>query len=164
MSGKQKEHFMFVYTTVLYEYMKSLRNDVHNLLDNVHVPIKIYLKIYNDIVYITNKWRHIRITFIFGWIEQRTREQIQIIVWQMWVDCQGKVKHILYNHLLRQFSNQIPDTWFNVCIYTDIEIVPPTYFETVQNGCMHSIVLNITLYSQLHLWLIFSTSYGTKVY
>jgi hypothetical protein len=29
--GKQIEHFMFVYTTVLYEYMKSRRNDVHNL-------------------------------------------------------------------------------------------------------------------------------------
>jgi hypothetical protein len=111
-----KRTFYVVYTTVLYEYMKSLRNDVHNLSDNVHVPIKIYLKIYNDIVYITNKWHHIRITFIFGCIEQRTREQIQIIVWQMWVDCQGKVKHILYNHLLQQFSNQIPDTLFNVCI------------------------------------------------
>jgi len=51
--------------------MKSLRNDVHNLSDNVHVPIKIYQKIYNGIVYITNKRHHNRIIFIFGWIEQR---------------------------------------------------------------------------------------------
>ena len=50
MSGKQNEHFMFVYTTVLYEYMKSLKNDIHNLSDNVrtfyvcvhHSPVWIH--------------------------------------------------------------------------------------------------------------------------
>ena len=29
--------FMFVCTTVLYEYMKSFRNDVSNLFDNTHM-------------------------------------------------------------------------------------------------------------------------------
>ena len=32
--------FMFVGTTVLYEYMNSLKNDVCNLLVNTHVRIK----------------------------------------------------------------------------------------------------------------------------
>jgi hypothetical protein len=46
---------MFVCTTVLYEYMKSLRNDVNNLFDNTHVLLKIYPEFYHSIIYIANE-------------------------------------------------------------------------------------------------------------
>ena len=55
--------FMFVCTMVLYKYMKSLRNDVHNLSANAHVRRKISQEFYHDIVdmYIANEGCHIRI-------------------------------------------------------------------------------------------------------
>jgi hypothetical protein len=40
----------FVYTMVLCEYMKSIRNGVNNLSDNMHVRIKIYLEFYHSII------------------------------------------------------------------------------------------------------------------
>jgi len=43
---------MFACIMDLYEYMNSLRNDFNNLLDNVHVPIKIYQEFYHSIIYI----------------------------------------------------------------------------------------------------------------
>ena len=52
---------MFVCTTVLYENMNSLRNDVCNLLVNMHVRIKIYHEFYHCIIYIANEGRHVRI-------------------------------------------------------------------------------------------------------
>jgi hypothetical protein len=48
---------MFVCTMVLYKYMKSLWNDVHNLSNNTHMQSKI--KFYYGIVYIANEGRHI---------------------------------------------------------------------------------------------------------
>ena len=41
---------MFVCTTVLYEYMKSFRNDINHLVGNVHVRI-ICHKFYHGIIY-----------------------------------------------------------------------------------------------------------------
>jgi hypothetical protein len=41
---------------VLYEYMKSLRNDVSNFFNNTHVRIKIYRDFYHNIVYL-GQWR-----------------------------------------------------------------------------------------------------------
>jgi len=58
---KQFENFMFVCTTVLYEYMNLLRNDVYNLFVNMHVRIKIYLEFYYGIIYIANEVHHVRI-------------------------------------------------------------------------------------------------------
>ena len=52
---------MFVCTTVLYEYMKSLRNDVNNLFDNTHVLLKINPEFYHSIIYIANDGCHVRI-------------------------------------------------------------------------------------------------------
>ena len=52
---------MFVCTTVLYEYMKSLRIDVFNLFVNTYVRIKIYREFYQCIIYIANEGRHVRI-------------------------------------------------------------------------------------------------------
>jgi hypothetical protein len=40
---------MFVCTTVLYEYMNSLKNDGNNLLGNTPVLIKIYQEFYHSI-------------------------------------------------------------------------------------------------------------------
>ena len=57
--------FMFVCTTVLYEYMTSFRNDVNNLFDITHVRIKIYGELYHCIIYITFEERHVRVTFNF---------------------------------------------------------------------------------------------------
>jgi hypothetical protein len=37
---KKYEYFMFVCTTVLYEYMNSHGNYVNNLFDNTHVQLK----------------------------------------------------------------------------------------------------------------------------
>ena len=53
--------FMFVCTTVLYEYMNSLRNDVCNLVVNTHVRIKIYRAFYHCYIYRVNEGRHVRI-------------------------------------------------------------------------------------------------------
>ena len=51
----------YICTTVLYEYMNSLRNDVYDLLVNKHVRIKIYQEIYHGIIYIDNEGHHARI-------------------------------------------------------------------------------------------------------
>ena len=40
--GKLLNILMFVCATTLYQYMKSYRNYVFNLSDNIHVRIKIY--------------------------------------------------------------------------------------------------------------------------
>ena len=56
--------FMFVCTTVLYEYMNSVRNDVCNLFVNTHVLIKIYRDFYHCVIYIANEGRHVRINKI----------------------------------------------------------------------------------------------------
>ena len=45
----------YIWTTVLYEYMNSLRNDVYDLLVNKHVRIKIYRVFYHGIIYIDNE-------------------------------------------------------------------------------------------------------------
>jgi hypothetical protein len=52
--------FMFVCTTVLYENMISLSNDVCNLFVNTHVRIGIYCKFYHCIIYIANEGRRVR--------------------------------------------------------------------------------------------------------
>jgi hypothetical protein len=55
--------FMFyIYTTVLYAYINSFRNDVYDLFFNTHVQIKIYREFYHCIIYIANnEGRHVRI-------------------------------------------------------------------------------------------------------
>ena len=52
---------MFVCTTVLYEYMNLLGNDVYNLFVYTHVRIKIYQEFYHSIIYIANEGHHVRI-------------------------------------------------------------------------------------------------------
>ena len=49
----------------MHEYMKSLRNDVNNLLDNKHVKIKIHWQFYHNIIYIANEGHHVRILIRF---------------------------------------------------------------------------------------------------
>jgi len=44
---------------VLYEYMKSLRNYVNNLFDNMHVRITIYREFYQSIIYIAKEGRYV---------------------------------------------------------------------------------------------------------
>ena len=67
MQRNKTSFFMFVCITVLYKYMKSLRNDVHNLSANAHVRRKISQEFDHDIVdmyiclYIANEGCHIRI-------------------------------------------------------------------------------------------------------
>ena len=39
MLRNKYEYLMFVCTTVLYEYMKSILNDVNNVFDNTQVQI-----------------------------------------------------------------------------------------------------------------------------
>ena len=56
---------MFVCTTVLYEYMNSLRNGVYDLFVNTHVWIKIYREFYHGIIYIAKEGRHVRIMGIW---------------------------------------------------------------------------------------------------
>ena len=51
---------MFVCTTVLYEYMNSLRKDVCNLFVNTHARIQIYREFYLSIIHIANEGRHVR--------------------------------------------------------------------------------------------------------
>ena len=58
MSRNNSRIFMFVCTTVLYEYMNLLRNDVYNLFVNMHVRIEIYLEFYRGIIYIAIEGRH----------------------------------------------------------------------------------------------------------
>ena len=55
---------MFVCSTVLYAYMKLLRNDVNNLFDNKHVRIKIYREFHHGISYIANKGCYVSISYI----------------------------------------------------------------------------------------------------
>jgi hypothetical protein len=55
---------MFICTTVLYECMNSLRNDVCNLFVNTHVRIKIYWEFHHGIIYIVNEGRHVDIYII----------------------------------------------------------------------------------------------------
>ena len=52
-----------VHHVPIYRYLKSFRNCVHNLSDNMHVPSKIYLEFYHSIVHIANERRHIRIVY-----------------------------------------------------------------------------------------------------
>ena len=52
MSRNNLRIFMFVCTTVLYEYMNSFRNDVYDLFINTHVQIKINQEFYHGIIYI----------------------------------------------------------------------------------------------------------------
>ena len=47
---------------VLIEYMKSLKNDVNNLMDNTHVRIKVCRVFYHDIIYIHNEERRVEIS------------------------------------------------------------------------------------------------------
>jgi hypothetical protein len=56
---------MFVCTTVLYEYMNSLKNDGNNLFGNTPVLIKIYQEFYHSTKCIANEGRHIRICNIY---------------------------------------------------------------------------------------------------
>ena len=56
--------FMLVCTTVLYEYMDSLGNDVCNLFVNTYVRIEIYREFYHCIIYIANEGCHVRILYI----------------------------------------------------------------------------------------------------
>ena len=58
--------FMFVCTTVLYEYMNSRRNNVCNLFANTHVWIKICHEIYHCIIYVVNEGSHVRI--VSNWL------------------------------------------------------------------------------------------------
>jgi hypothetical protein len=44
---------------VLYYYMKSVENDVHNFPHNMHVWFKVYQEFYHYIVYIVKEGRHI---------------------------------------------------------------------------------------------------------
>jgi len=53
---------VIVCTTVLCEYMKSLRNYVNNLVKNVYVRIKIYQEFYHGIIYIFSERCHVRKT------------------------------------------------------------------------------------------------------
>jgi len=52
---------MFVFTTVMYEYMTSRRNNVNNLFDNTNVRFKIYREFYHGIIYISNEGREAKI-------------------------------------------------------------------------------------------------------
>ena len=42
--------FLCICTSVLYEYMNLLRNDVYNLFVNTHMRIKIYQEFYHSII------------------------------------------------------------------------------------------------------------------
>jgi len=50
---------MFVCTTVLYEYMKSFRNEVNHLVGNAHVRIIICHEFYHGIIYTANEARRL---------------------------------------------------------------------------------------------------------
>ena len=52
--------FIFVWTTVLYEYTISLENEFNKFFDNTRVRIKIYYVI----SYIANEGRHVRIKLL----------------------------------------------------------------------------------------------------
>ena len=54
---------MFVCSMVPFKYMKSLRNEVHELFSNPQVGNKIYWEFYNSIFYIVNEGCHINILF-----------------------------------------------------------------------------------------------------
>jgi hypothetical protein len=58
---KNSNTLMFACSTVLYEYMESLMNDILNLSDNTHVQIEIYREFYHVIVYKAKEGYHIRI-------------------------------------------------------------------------------------------------------
>ena len=69
--------FIFLCTMIIYEYMKSLRNDVINLFDNMHVQIKIYQEFFHGIIYIANKGCRVRICVLTWSIPQS----------QYWTSC-----------------------------------------------------------------------------
>ena len=52
---------MFVWSTVLYEYMNLLRNNFCHVFINTHVRIKIYREVHHGIIYIANEGCQIRI-------------------------------------------------------------------------------------------------------
>jgi hypothetical protein len=52
-----QEFLCLLCTTVLYEYINSLGNDVCNLFVNTHERIKIYREFYHCIIYIANEGR-----------------------------------------------------------------------------------------------------------
>jgi hypothetical protein len=57
--------------------MKSFRNDVINLFDNMHVQIKIYREFFHGIIYIANEGCHVRICVLTWNIPQS----------QYWTSC-----------------------------------------------------------------------------
>ena len=61
MSRNMSRIGMFESTSVLYEYMNLLRNDIYNLFVNTHVRIKMYREFYHSIIYRANEGRHVRI-------------------------------------------------------------------------------------------------------
>ena len=56
---------MFVYTTVMYKHMKSLKNDARNLSGNM-CEVK-YIENFIFIFYIANEGRHARIDVVIHW-------------------------------------------------------------------------------------------------
>jgi hypothetical protein len=52
---------MFVCTTVLHIFIKSLTNYVHNFSGNTHEHSKVYLEFYHNIVYIANEGHQIKL-------------------------------------------------------------------------------------------------------
>jgi hypothetical protein len=64
MSRNNSRMFIFVCTTVLYEYMNLLSNYVYNLFVNTHVQIQIYREFFHGIIYIANEGCHVRIIHI----------------------------------------------------------------------------------------------------
>jgi hypothetical protein len=73
---------MCVSTTVVYEYMKSRRNDANNLLDNTHVRIKIHRVFYPRIIHIASGYTHKNARFV-----------------SIYINFSGNILKAKYNHL-----------------------------------------------------------------
>jgi hypothetical protein len=59
-SGQFCQETIYICTTDLYEYMKSLRNDVYDLFFNTYMRRKIYREFNHGIMYIVNDGRQVR--------------------------------------------------------------------------------------------------------
>ena len=57
---KHDIHINYLYALCINNFMKSLRNYIHNLCNNMHVQSKIHQEIYRGIVYLANEGCYIR--------------------------------------------------------------------------------------------------------
>ena len=83
MSGNKTS--MFVCTTALFKYMNSLRNDINDMFDKMHMRTKICCELYHGtlyIIYLANKGQVVAVVAVI------------VIVWKLELQLHVQLVHI----------------------------------------------------------------------